>query len=920
MLLGRDRERHAIEQALADAREGRSRVLALVGEPGIGKSALLDDAATLAAGMRVLRARGVGTEAQIPFAALFELLRPALDSLDALTPRQAAALESALALRPAQAEDRFAVGAATLSLLAAYAEEQPLLVLVDDVQWLDGSSADALLFAVRRLLAEPIAVLLAAREGEPSLLDEARLPTLALAGLDADAAAALVGRAGREVASRLHRETGGNPLALLELARARLPEVPPVGPVPVVTSVARAYAERAAALPERTRTALVLAAATDRGSLALLARAGTRLGVAVADLDPAEESGLVALAGDRVEFRHPLARSAIYAAAPREQRRRVHRVLARELPDADADRRAWHLAAAAAGPDDTASSALAQAATRARERSAYEVASYAFERAAGLAVADGRRGELLHEAAAAAWLSGLGDRAVTLAGESARLVTDDRLAVANEHLRARIALRRGPLADGVASLLAASDRTEPDEAAVMLAEAAEGAFYAADAEAILECGTRARRFAADGKPGRTAFFGSIADGIALVMAGDGGAGAAAIRRATRMLETSVELRADPALVAWAAVGPLFLREADAGHQALDDAVAAARAASAVGVLPHLLTHVGIHDAATDRWVDAQAALGEAIRLARETGQAVVLAAALARFAWLEARLGREADARAHAGEAIALARGKGAPLCEVWALAALAELELVGDRLEQALAHVEEHRSAVERLRIADADLSPAPERVEILVRLGRRAEAEEVAASFAAAAAAKGQPWSLARAERARALVADDTGYEARFEAALALHARTADVFARARTELAYGARLRRAGLRQRAREHLRSAIEAFDALAAAPWAELASRELAATGETARRRVAGGLGELTPQELQIAVLLAAGRTTREAAAALFLSPKTIEYHLRNVYRKLAVHSREELRQALETRHGAPVPQRDESSGQGDQT
>src|SRR5262245_26915383 len=233
MLLGRDRERQAVERVLDEAQSGHSSVLALVGESGIGKSALLDHAASAAAGMRVLRARGLVSEAQIPFAALFELLRPALGCLDAIPPRQAAALESALAIRPAQAEDRFAVGAATLSLLAAYADNGPIAVLVDDVQLLDGSSADAMLFAFRRLLAEPIAVLLAAREGEPSLLDGAGFSSLSLGGLDLQAAVKLLGDVGPAIASRLHRETGGNPLALLELAGEQLPELTPDVPVPV---------------------------------------------------------------------------------------------------------------------------------------------------------------------------------------------------------------------------------------------------------------------------------------------------------------------------------------------------------------------------------------------------------------------------------------------------------------------------------------------------------------------------------------------------------------------------------------------------------------------------------------------------------------------------------------------------------------
>ena len=902
MLLGRDRERQAVERVLDEAQSGHSSVLALVGESGIGKSALLDHAASAAAWMRVLRARGLVSEAQIPFAALFELLRPALGCLDAIPPRQAAALDSALAIRPALAEDRFAVGAATLSLLAAYAEDEPVAVLVDDLQWLDGSSADAVLFAVRRLLAEPIGVLMATREGEPSLLDGAGLPTLVLGGLDAEASAELLGDAGPELALRLHRETGGNPLALLELAGEQLPELTPDVPVPVVTSVAQAYVQRADALPERTRDALVLAAATDRGDPALLARAGASLGISVADLDPAVEAGLVVVQGGRIEFRHPLARSAIYGAATAERRRATHRALARELPDVDADRRAWHLALAAAGPDETASSALAQAAQRAHERSAYEVASQAFERAARLTVADERRGALLYEAADAAWLGGLADRASALVEESSGVVGDGRLAVATAHLHGRIALRRGPLREGRDLLLEAAARADPATAAVMLAEATEGSFYAADTAGLLECSERARALAAEDDAGRTSLFAAIADGMAHVVAGAGDRGAASLREAMGILDESDELRTDTRLLVWAAIGLVFLREGSAAHNLVDDAVATARARSAVGVLPHLLTHVAIQDGATDRWVEAQARFDEAIRLARESGQDVVLTAALARLAWLEARLGRDDACRAHAEEALELARARDVLLCEIWALAALGELELVRGRLDEALARVDELQSALAEKGIADVDLSPGAERVEIDLRLGRVDDAERVAKAFEAAAVAKGQPWALARAMRARALVADETTFDAVFEDALALHAQTADVFERARTELAYGSRLRRAGHRTRAREELRAALDAFDLLGAAPWAELARAELAATGETARRRDPGGLDELTPQELQISLLLAAGRTTREAAAALFLSPKTIEYHLRNVYRKLDIHSRDELRTALEPR------------------
>jgi predicted ATPase len=401
MLLAREPERQALEQLLSGARNGRSGVLALVGEPGIGKTSLLDLAVELAGGMRVLRARGVASEAQIPFAALFELLRPALDRLAAIPDPQTAALESALALRPARPEERFAIGAATLSLLSAYAEPSPLVVLVDDLQWLDGSSADALRFAVRRLVAEPIAVVFAAREGEPSLLDDAGLPIVRLGGLDATSAEKLVRSrrpdAGAELAARLHRETGGNPLALLELTGERLHDLAPHAPLPVVTTLAEAYVRRAAELPRRTRDALVLAAATDRGDLTLFAQAAARLSLSPIDLDPASTAGLLDAHAGRIEFRHPLVRSSLYAAAEPETRREVHRALAETLPDADADRRAWHLGLSTSGSDERASSALAQAGLRARQRSAYEVASQAFERAARLAPVTEQRGALLFE-------------------------------------------------------------------------------------------------------------------------------------------------------------------------------------------------------------------------------------------------------------------------------------------------------------------------------------------------------------------------------------------------------------------------------------------------------------------------------------------------------------------------------------------
>jgi DNA-binding CsgD family transcriptional regulator len=907
MLLGREPEQAALERLLGDARAGRSGVLALVGEAGIGKSALLQYAASLTAGTRVLRARGVASEARIPFSGLFELLRPALDHLDGIPGPQANALESALALRPARAQDRFAVGAATLSLLAAFSEEQPAMLLVDDAHWLDGSTADALLFALRRLLAEPIAAVLAVRETEPSLLDGADLPSLRIGGLDPAASALLLEpHTDSATAARLHRETGGNPLAMLELAREPLPTLVPDAPVPAVTSVAEAYVEQAATLPERTRHALVLAASTDLGDLAVFSRAAERLGLTLADLDPAVDAGLVTLGGGGLEFRHPLARSAIYAGAPGELRRRTHRALAETLPDAEADRRAWHLALAAEGPDPAASSALVQAAQRARARSAYDVSSQAFERAARLATAEERRPSLLFEAAEAAWLGGLADRATTLLDEAADAADGAPVALRIEHLRGHIALFRGPLATGETLLVTAAEDADPATAVVMLAEAVVAGFYAADGALMQESGRRAGALVDETASTRTVFFGRLAEGMALVMAGEGESGAIAIREAVGILERSDELRDDPRLLGFASMGPLWLRDASVGGALVDRAVATARAHSAVGVLPHLLGYLAVLNASTDRWVDAQAGFDEGNRLARETGQSVVLAFGLARLALLQARLGRVEACRANAAEALALAREQGAGLAEIWALVALCDLELgLGDS-GAVLVRAEDRRAVMSQRGIADPDLSAAPEEVEAYLRLGRADDAAAAFAPFAQAAEEKGLPWSLARAERCRALLAAGSDAENAFEEALALHAQTPDMFETARTELAYGAQLRREGQRVRARERLRVALDVFDDLGAVPWAEATRTELVATGERVGPRDRSRLDELTAQELQVALHLAAGRTTRETAAAMFLSPKTIEYHLRNAYRKLGIHSRDELRAALQSKRLTP--------------
>jgi DNA-binding CsgD family transcriptional regulator len=433
----------------------------------------------------------------------------------------------------------------------------------------------------------------------------------------------------------------------------------------------------------------------------------------------------------------------------------------------------------------------------------------------------------------------------------------------------------------------------------MLAEAAAACLYAGNPAEMLPVAQRAW----DGLPAspsvRARFLAGMALGMARIFGGHAAAGAAALHEAVTLAENSAEVRDDLRLLPWLAVAPLFLREAATGRSLLDHSLQAARAHAAVGVLPFALNLIARDRATTDRWAVAEATYQEAIGLARESGQQTQLAFGLAGLAWLQARRGREKECRAHADEALTLSAGLGTRLFEVWATAALGELELGLGDAARAVAHLEHQQHLLADLAITDPDLSPAAELVDGYLKLGRYDDARHAAAQFMAAAGAKGQPWSVARALRCRGMLAEDSGFTADFERAIGLHEQTPDAFEAARTRLAYGERLRRARSRVLAREQLRAAADTFDDLDARPWADRARAELAATGETRRPRDADGINELTPQELQIALLLATGKTTRETAAALFLSPKTVEYHLRHVYFRLGIHSRDELAERM---------------------
>jgi DNA-binding CsgD family transcriptional regulator len=622
-------------------------------------------------------------------------------------------------------------------------------------------------------------------------------------------------------------------------------------------------------------------------------QAASSLGIELAALETAERAGLATVEPATVTFVHPLARSAAYRSASPDERRAAHRALAGA--PGDPDRRAWHLAAAAVGPDAEAAHALESAARRARARSAYAAAASSFERAARLTAAGRQRAQRLFASADAAWLGGQAERVARLLDEaSAAAPSDDALRLEIEHLRGHAALRSGRVMDAH-DILGRAAAIDPGRAVVMLAEAADACAYAARPGPMLHAAQRAWDSLTPEAGERERFFASLALGMALIYNGRGEEGAQLVRAAVELLERSDALSGDPRLLSSAALGPLWLRERAEGRALVARAIASARSEGALGALPFSLWLAARDAATSDRWAVAEALYEEAIRLARETGQATSLVAGLAGVACVHARQGREEQCRQAAAEALALADRLGLDFFRLWALDALAELELGLGHVEDAVARLEEKERLLAERGIADPDVSPVPELVEALLRLDRAAEADERLAGFARRAEAKGQPWSLARLARSRALL----GGESDFEQALRLHELTPDRFEEARTRLCHGERLRRERRRLAARAQLRQALEIFDDLGAAPWAERARRELLASGETARRRDPSTLDQLTPRELQVALVLAEGHTTREAAAKLFLSPKTVDHHLQHVYRKLGISSRAALAEAL---------------------
>ncbi len=906
MLIGREVESARLATALASVRAGTGAAFVLVGEPGIGKTTLLRDLVDQAGEMTVLETAGVESEADLPYAALIDVLTPVLHRLDALPEAQAVALSTALALGPPGAVDRFAVAVATLGLLTAAAEHGPVLVVVDDLQWVDSASRDALAFASRRLAAIP-AILVAAQR-----TDARRTPGLQVVRVGPldreDATQVIAGNAGRiapDVLATILDAARGNPLALVEL-----PQLLTAGqlagtealanPIPTANGLERAFSARLAPLSPAGRLATVVAAADSSGTAGVVLGAFGALGLAEEDLREVEALGLLSIDANRLEFRHPLVRSAAYHGADAAERRAVHAALAEA--DTDPDRGAWHRAAAALGPDDAIADELDGAGARALARGAFAAGAAALERSAALTAAHAERGARLLRAAWAMDSAGSLVRSQALAEEAANLIEDRRLRAELVLLLGRLRMAAGDVEAGHAMIIDEAERVielDPALAAALLSFAANLLFFRLEGPAAVELLERAWSL---GDPARQRTpTERNAAALARTMAGDTAGPPLLVELALEAGKDVENGHRMGAAVGWPLV---WAEEYTAARNLLTWAAGVQRSGGSLRHLPQSLIELAELDFRVGRWVPSLAGAYEAIALFEETAQHTELGFAQATTARIDAALGHDEDCRRRAREGFAADTAAGLLLASATAGAALGLLELGRGDPEAAIVALEPVERIVRESGLGEPWLIPwAPDLIEAYSRVGRNDRAAEVLDSFELQAKATGRVSALAAAARCRGLLASDEEFEEQFAAALELHDPMPTPFERGRTELAYGERLRRAQKRSQARELLQAALQTFERLGAEPWADRARGELRASGQSVLTPAQRAEDALTPQELQVAAIVAGGATNREAAAALFLSVKTIEFHLGHVYRKLGIRSRTELVRALE----APV-------------
>jgi len=912
-LRGRYDECAALDRLLQDVRAHQSRVLVLRGEAGVGKTALLEHLVTNASGCRVAPAAGVESEMELAFAGLHQLCAPMLAHLEHLPGPQRDALGTAFGLNAGVAADRFLVGLGVLSLLSEVAEDRPLICVVDDAQWLDRASAQVLEFVARRLLAESVAMVFALRpQASPSEDEElASLPVMVVEGLsDPDARALLdsitPGRLDQGIRDRIVAESRGNPLALLELPKGLTAAevaggfgLPNARARPLANLIEQSFLRRIQSLPADTRRLLLTAAAEPVGDVSLLRRAARHLGIGPEAASPAETEDLIEL-GATVRFRHPLVRSAAYRAAGVRERQEVHRALAEATdPGLDPDRRAWHRAQSAVGPDETVADELERSADRAQGRGGIAAAAAFLQRASELTPDPTRRAARAVAAAQAKFEAGAADAAYELLGVAEVAPSDELQRARMARLRAQIVFARSRGGDAPQLLLDAAKRLERLDSALaretyleaLGAAILAGSLSRGPSAQVVAAAARSAAQAASVLPHPRAID-LLLNALVTRFTEGYRAGLPSLRHALLAFRGEDGHQKDATRWLWLAcrVAPEAWDD-EAWHALATAAVRRARDAGAVTVLPIALTYrAGVHVHAGE-FAAASALIEEADMITEATGIAPLTYTSLVLAAW------RGDEARAldliEAGLRAAIARGEGRMI----GLAEYATAVLYNGigRYEAALAAAQ---------RACDhEDLGLFGWALMELVEAAARTGATDVAATalerLGERTRAAGSDWSLGSEARSRALLSDGQAAEALYREAIERLERSRIAVNLARAHLVYGEWLRRENRRLDAREQLRAAHEMFSHFGAEAFAERARRELLATGESVRKRKVEKANVLTPQEEQIGRLARDGYTNPEIGHRLFISSRTVEYHLRKVFTKLDISSRRELRDAL---------------------
>ncbi|HEY7631016.1 MAG TPA: AAA family ATPase [Thermoleophilaceae bacterium] len=899
--LDRTGEREVLDRLLAQGREGESAVLVIRGEAGIGKTALLRYTARQAAGLRVAQVTGAQGEMELPFAGIHQLCVPMLDQLDALPQPQQDALNVALGLASGDVPERFLVGLAVLGLLSATAEERPLLCLVEDAQWLDAASGQILGFVARRLLAESVTIVVTVREPNTGH-DFDGLPELVLRGLPEEDARTLLGRAvpgplDDHVRDRIVAETRGNPLALLDLPGSLSPaELAGGFELPAVTDLPRHleehYLRRAAELPAATQQLLLLAAAEPVGDATLVWRAASQLGIERSALAPAEDAQLVEV-GVRVRFRHPLVRSAVYRAGAVTERRAAHQALAEATDsDSDPDRRAWHRAHAALGVDEEVAAELERSADRAQARGGAAATAAFLAYATELSPDPAERGRRALAAAQAKFDAGASDAALELlaTAELARLNELQRARV--ERLRAEIAFERTRGSDAPALLLDAARRLEPLDAAMAREthlEAMAAALFAgrlAGKPDVRELAGAVQAAPPPQQPARAIDL--LLDGLGTRFTEGYAAGVPPLRKALSAFGEVEGLTATDVRWLWLACRlAQDLWDDELWHELASRGLRVARDTGALTLLAGMANFLAafyVHSGAVDR---AAGLIDEVSAIAQATEIPPLNYAGLMLAAWR----GDQAQMEPIVEKVLpgARARGEGYTL-GIWKwLTAL--MHNGHGRYAEALADAGEACEYEDVIAYGWALV----ELIEAAVHVGRLDEAAVALDRLSERTRASGTDWGLGIEAYSRALLSEGDAAESLYLEAVERLARSHGVVHLARARLLYGEWLRRENRRVDAREQLRAAHEVFSAIGGDGFAERARHELLATGETARKRTEDARGVLTPQEAHIARLAKDGLSNPEIGAQLFISPRTVQYHLRKVFLKLDITSRNQL-------------------------